>query len=135
MNKKIIALICLVGLVIISSVVVVILSLDNENINNIEKKIQITMSVFDKENNNIYKEEIKTNEKYLIEVLKDMEELKVITEDSDYGEYITSIMDIEQGDNYYWSYYIDDEYATVGASSCEIEDGKTYSFKIEKMEY
>ena len=134
MNKKAL-MISLIVLVIILSVVVVILSLDNENINNIEKKIQITMSVFDKENNNIYKEEIKTSEKYLIEVLKDIEELKVITEDSDYGEYITSIMDIAQGDNYYWSYYIDDEYATVGASSCEIEDGKTYSFKIEKMEY
>lgn len=134
MNKKVL-MISLIVLVIILSVVVVILSLDNENINNIEKKIQITMSVFDKENNNIYEKEIKTSKKYLIEVLEDIGELKVITEASDYGEYITSIMDIEQGDNYYWSYYIDDEYATVGASSCEIEDGKTYSFKIEKMEY
>ena len=43
-------------------------------------------------------------------------------------------MNIEQGDNYYWSYYIDDQYATVGVSNCQIENGKTYNFKIEKFE-
>lgn len=56
-------------------------------------------------------------------------------EDSEYGKYITSILGIEQGDNYYWSYYINNEYANVGVSNCEIEQDKIYTFKIEKFEY
>ena len=55
-------------------------------------------------------------------------------EDGKYGKFITSILGIEQGDNYYWSYYINDEYANVGVSSCEVEQNKMYTFKIEKFE-
>ena len=54
-------------------------------------------------------------------------------EDSQYGKYITSILGIEEGDSYYWSYYINDEYASIGVSSCEIEENSVYSFKIENM--
>ena len=92
----------------------------------------ITVNVYDKEANEIYNEEISTNEEYLSDVLKNIDELNVITVDSQYGEYVTSILEISEGDNYYWSYYIDDEYAQVGISSCKVEDGKTYAFKIER---
>ena len=92
----------------------------------------ITVNVYDKEANEIYNEEISTNEEYLSDVLKNIDELNVITFDSQYGEYVTSILEISEGDNYYWSYYIDDEYAQVGISSCKVEDGKTYTFKIER---
>ena len=92
----------------------------------------ITVNVYDKEANEIYNEEISTNEEYLSDVLKNIDELNVITVDSQYGEYVTSILEISEGDNYYWSYYIDDEYAQVGISSCKVEDGKTYTFKIER---
>ena len=81
---------------------------------------------------NIYNKEIRTDEEYLIDVLKDTEELNVITEDSKYGEYITSIMGIEEVNNYYWVYYIGEEYATVGVSNCKLEEEKTYNFKIER---
>ena len=92
----------------------------------------ITVNVYDKEANEIYNEEISTNEEYLSDVLKNIDELNVITVDSQYGEYVTSILEISEGDNYYWSYYIDDEYAQIGISSCKVEDGKTYTFKIER---
>ena len=62
---------------------------------------QITISIYDQENKNIYKEKIDTKKEYLIEVLKEIEELKIVTENSEYGEYINSIMEIEQGDNFY----------------------------------
>lgn len=95
----------------------------------------ITINVFDKENINIFNENIDTDKKYLIDVLDETEELKVVTEDSQYGKFITSILDIEQGDGFYWSYYIDGKYAETGVSSCETEDGKVYDFKIEALSY
>lgn len=97
-------------------------------------KIEITINVSNKDNNNIYNKSIETEKTYLIEVLRGLEDLNIITEPSQYGEYITSIMGIEQGDNYYWSYYINNQYATTGVSNCKIENGKTYNFKIEKFE-
>lgn len=97
-----------------------------------EDMISININVYDKEAKEIYNQEISTNEKYLSEAIKDIEDLNVITVDSEYGEYITSILDISEGDNYYWNYYINDEYAQVGISSCKVEDGKTYTFKIER---
>lgn len=97
-----------------------------------EDMISININVYDKEAKEIYNQEISTNEKYLSEAIKDIEDLNVITVDSEYGEYITSILDISEGDNYYWNYYINDEYAQVGISNCKVEDGKTYTFKIER---
>lgn len=125
--------------IIVSIILIIILIIGGIIINNYKKdyhksKIEITISVFDKENLNIYNKNVETEETYLIDVLKNLEDLNMITEETEYGEYITSIMNIEQGDNYYWSYYIDDQYATVGVSNCQIENGKTYNFKIEKFE-
>ncbi len=97
--------------------------------------VKITISVFDKDNKEIYNKGIETEEKYLSGVLEKTNDLEVKMEDSEYGKYITSILGIEQGDNYYWSYYINDEYANVGVSNCEVESNKVYTFKFEKFEY
>lgn len=131
-NLKKIGIIAVIAIVIIGAVIGVIISKSNKNNENIKT---ITISVFNKENENIYKENVNTDKQYLIEVLEENKDLNVKSEDSQYGKYITSIKGIEQGDNYYWSYYIDGQYAEVGVSSCEIEDGKTYDFKIESMNY
>lgn len=96
--------------------------------------MQITIIIYDKTNEEIYNNKIMTNEKYLSDALKTVKNIELKTEKSDYGEYITSILGIEQGENYYWSYYIDNEYANTGISNCEIKDGTEYSFKIEKFE-
>lgn len=107
-------------------------SINNKKDNNL---VKITISVFDKDNKEIYNSGIETEEKYLAGVLEKTKDLEVKMEDSEYGKYITSILGIEQGDNYYWSYYINDEYANVGVSSCEVESNKVYTFKFEKFEY
>lgn len=112
--------------------------LDDANVNDevvIKDEKNISIFVFDKENKNVYSGDVATEEKFLIDVLEKMDGLDVVSEDGSYGAYIVSIMGISQGDNYYWTYYIDDEYASVGVSGCEIEDGKTYNFKIEKYDY
>lgn len=134
-----------IGIIVVVIVILGIIGIVNINNDNgsIETKIsdtnventQIIINVYDKDSIEIYNETINTEETYLADVLETLDELNVEMEDSDYGMYITSILDIEEGDNYYWSYYIDDEYASVGVSSCVIEDDVTYSFKIEKYEY
>ena len=103
--------------------------------NSTGNSMQISIKVFDKENVEIYNKTIDTEEKYLADVLETLDELDIIMEDSQYGKYITSILGITEGDNYYWSYYINGEYASVGISNCEIEENSVYSFKIEKYEY
>ena len=35
-------------------------------------------------------------------------------------------------DGAYWAFYIGDEYATTGVDATDIEEGASYSFKIEK---
>ena len=84
--------------------------------------MQITIIIYDKTNEEIYNNKIMTNEKYLSDALKTVKNIELKTEKSDYGEYITSILGIEQGENYYWSYYIDNEYSNTGISNCEIKD-------------
>ncbi|MBQ9827592.1 MAG: DUF4430 domain-containing protein, partial [Lachnospiraceae bacterium] len=95
---------------------------------------QIQILVYDKENNEIYNETFKTEEKFLGDALAKQEDLEVVTEDSDYGPFITSIKGLAQGDNYYWNYYVNGGYAEVGISQQEIKDGDVYTFKLEKFE-
>ena len=81
-----------------------------------------------------YDEKVKTEEKFLSDALAKIDGLEVVTEESDYGPYIVSIKGLEQGDNWYWNYYVNGEYAQVGISQQEVKDGDVYTFKLEKFE-
>ena len=129
--KKKKAIIIIIAIIVVAIIGIIVGNLNNNHQN--EEK-EITISIFNKETEKIYSARVKTEKTYLIDVLKEIEEINVVTEKSEYGDFIISIMNIEQGDNFYWSYYIDNEYATVGVSNCKVEDGKTYNFKIEKFE-
>lgn len=102
---------------------------------NTNQEKQIVINVFNKENTEIYNKTIETKENKLVDVLKTIEDLDIEMEDGQYGEYIKSVLGISEGDNYYWSYYINYEYASVGVSNCEISENAVYSLKIEKYEY
>ncbi len=55
--------------------------------------------------------------------------------DSAYGLYVTKVNGIEANydvDGTYWAFYINGEYAMTGVDSTNVEDGATYSFKVEK---
>lgn len=99
---------------------------------------KINIVVVDENRNELFNKEIKTNKKYLVDVLKDTENIKLKSEKSDYGDYITSMMGIDQKKTdkgiYYWSYYINDEYAQVGISSCKVKNGETYKFVYDYYE-
>lgn len=131
-NKILIGVVSVVAIILVTCGVIFINNKNPEE--NVTGK-NITIGVYDKEGNSVYNKSLNTDKQYLIEVLEENKDLEIKAEDSQYGKYITSIKGIEQGDNYYWSYYIDGEYAEVGVSSCEIENDKTYDFKIEKFEY
>ncbi len=103
---------------------------DPENID------EITLNIFNKSGDAIYNKKIITDEKYLFDVLlENKEEINMVYEDDQYGAYIVSLMGIEQGNNYYWSYYINNEYASTGVSNCELTDDAIYDFKIEQFNY
>lgn len=129
MKKKVLIILGIALAVVILAITAIQKVQPNET-NEVEKRIEIIVA--NKENIEIYNQSIDTKSQYLIDAINEIEELDVISKDDMYGAYITSIMGIEQGDNYYWTYYIDGEYALTGVSNCKVEDGKTYSFKIEE---
>lgn len=94
----------------------------------------ISIAINDYEKNEIYNQEIKTDKTKLIDVLKELD-IDLKYEDGQYGAYIISIKGLEQKEDengmYYWSYYVEDAYATTGVSSCNVEDGKKYTFNYE----
>ena len=63
-------------------------------------------------------------------------ELNLIEGDEgDYGLYVKKVNGITADydkDQTYWAFYVNGEYATAGVDSTTIEEGATYSFKVEK---
>lgn len=133
-NKILITIIIvLIAVGIVCGIVVYTNSTDSEKVSGAMKEISIM--IYDKDNEEIFKKELRTEAQYLSDVLEETENLDIQMQDTEYGKYITSIQGISEGDDYYWSYYINDEYAEVGVSNCEIKEGDRYTFKIEKFEY
>ena len=134
MNKKIKLILGIVSILLILVVSgIFIINKDNENDNKKAlKNIQIV--VYDESEKVIYDEKNDTEKSILLDVLKSLEDLDIETETGDYGEYIISINDKKQENNYYWNYYINGEYAPVGVSSYKIKENDVYTFKLEKFE-
>ena len=56
-------------------------------------------------------------------------------ETSEYGLYVKTVNGITADydvDQTYWVFYVNGEYATAGVDLTSIEEGATYSFKVEK---
>ena len=134
MNKKIKLILGMVSILLILVVggIFIINKNNDTDDKNALKNIQII--VYDESEKVIYDEKKDTEKSILLDVLKSLEDLNIETETGDYGEYIISINDKKQENNYYWNYYINDEYAPVGVSSYKIKDDDVYTFKLEKFE-
>ena len=63
-------------------------------------------------------------------------ELELIAgEDGQYGLYVKTVNGITADydvDRTYWAFYVNGEYATSGVDTTAIEEGMTYTFKVEK---
>lgn len=59
---------------------------------------------------------------------------KVVTQQSEYGEYVDSIEGHKGGtDGKYWSFYVDGEMASVGAGSYTQTGGEVIEWKFQKL--
>jgi len=99
-----------------------------ENVKSIE------ISVYDKSGEEIYDKKIETGETKLYDALMKIDDLKIESESSQYGEFITSINGVAQEEDYYWNYYVNGDYASVGVSGYIIKDSDQIKFALEKFE-
>lgn len=122
-------LICIFGFVFVAT------GCGKQNYESNSNMLDITINIYDKQKLKIYSNDLETNKEYLSDVLDDLaDDIQLKKEIGDYGTYIVSLMGIDQGDGYYWIYYIGDKYASIGVSEYEIKDGEIYNFYIEKYE-
>lgn len=64
-----------------------------------------------------------------------LEQELITGEDGDYGLYVKSVNGITADydvDGTYWAFYINGEMAMTGVDTTNVEEGATYSFKVEK---
>ena len=77
--------------------------------------------------------EIHTDKTIVGEALLELELIE--GETSEYGLYVKKVNGITADydvDQTYWAFYVNGEYATAGVDTTTIEEGATYSFKVEK---
>ena len=99
-----------------------------DNLFNIEVK------VYDKDENIVYERKTTTTFEILLEALENIDDLILETEDSQFGAFITSINGIIQEGNYFWNYYVNGDYATLGVSSYKINNNDIFEFRLEAFE-
>ena len=97
-----------------------------------EGAVQFAFTVVDKDGNETAFE-IHTDKEIVGEALLELE--MIAGEDGAYGLYVKTVNGITADydvDQTYWAFYVDGEYATSGVDTTPIEEGKTYTFKVEK---
>lgn len=107
-------------------------TVDTENNVLGEGQTKFSFVVVDKDGNETAFE-IHTDKETVGDALLDVELIE--GETSEYGLYIKTVNGITADydvDQTYWAFYVNGEYATAGVDSTTVEDGATYSFKVEK---
>ncbi len=97
-----------------------------------EGQTKFMFSVVDKDGKES-KFEINTDKKTVGEALLDVD--MISGDKGEYGLYVKTVNGITidyNVDKAYWAFYVNGEYGTAGVDMTEIEEGKTYSFRIEK---
>ena len=125
-------LIVLIAIIIVSAIGIGIIMSKKEAIQETEKNIEII--VYDNNELAIYEDKVSTKSNKLLTALKEIENLEIVYENSQYGAFIISINSIKQENDYYWNYYVNGEYVTVGISDYEIKNNDKFEFHLEKFE-
>lgn len=95
-------------------------------------EIEITLSIYNMNKEVIYSEKVKTEKTNLLEILTNIDTLKMKTEDSEGGKFIVSIMDISYDYGQYWNCYINGESLLENISLYEIKDNDVVELRYEK---
>lgn len=93
---------------------------------------QFLFTVVDKDGNET-RFEIHTDKEIVGDALLELE--LIAGDESEYGLYVKTVNGITADydvDQTYWAFYINGEYATSGVDTTAIEEGTTYTFKVEK---
>ncbi len=97
-----------------------------------EGATQFLFTVVDKDGNET-NFEIHTDKDIVGDALLELE--LIAGEDGAYGLYVKTVNGITadyDADQTYWAFYVDGEYAVSGVDTTPIEEGMTYTFKVEK---
>jgi len=97
-----------------------------------EGQTKFSFVVVDKDGNET-SFEIHTDKTTVGEALLEVELIE--GETSEYGLYVKTVNGITADydvDQTYWAFYINGEYASTGVDATNVEEGATYSFKVEK---
>lgn len=93
---------------------------------------QFLFTVVDKDGNEA-NFEIHTDKEIVGDALLELE--LIAGEDSEYGLFVKTVNGITADynvDQTYWAFYVNGEYAISGVDTTAIEEGTTYTFKVEK---
>jgi hypothetical protein len=82
-----------------------------------------------------YVAEVSTYSDNVLGLLKAMTEnkyydIKLEYEAASFGVYITGLFGIKAGENEYWAFYVNGEYANFGISDTDIKTGETYKLEL-----
>ena len=97
-----------------------------------EGKNQFAFEVVDKDGNQT-NFEIHTDKTIVGEALQELNLLE--GDPGEFGLYVKKVNGISADydtDGVYWAFYINNEYAITGVDVTDIEEGVTYTFKVEK---
>ncbi|MCL2383691.1 MAG: DUF4430 domain-containing protein [Oscillospiraceae bacterium] len=67
-------------------------------------------------------------------ILNEIDGLEIESESTPYGAFISAINGEEQGDNYFWLYYVNGDFATVGVENYTVQDNDRIEFRLESFE-
>ena len=92
-----------------------------------------TFEAYDLNGNLIASEEISTDKQTVGDAL--LEKQLIDGDNGQYGLYVKDVAGVHADydtDGTYWAFYINGEYAMSGVDTTDIEDGATYTFRVEK---
>ncbi len=71
--------------------------------------------------------------KTALDLLKAKYPGKVETKQSSFGEFVEGINGVKADSKHFWAFYINGEFANIGAGSYATKEGETLSWKLEEI--
>lgn len=103
---------------------------ENANAEQNADAMEVTMTVVDLEGNEIYNETVKVEPGSNIFQVLENSDAEYVSEDGEYGAYVTAIEGIEAGANSGWIFTQNGESVMVSADQQEVSNGDTIQWQL-----